>query len=172
MVGEGSVIDSSACFQRYKTIAPCGLRVGEGVTIWRTSLAAEIDGVVEIGNYCYLADAAFACVQRITLGNDVLIASGVTVVESDFHPFGYTERQMDAIALSPIGHWANRPPFDAQPVEIGDGVRIGYNATILKGVRIGTEAVIGPGAVVSRDVSPGAYVAGNPARQIDPAEQS
>jgi acetyltransferase-like isoleucine patch superfamily enzyme len=63
-----------------------------------------------------------------------------------------------------VGDRSRRPPIDARPVIIEDDVWIGYNATILKGVRIGAAAVVAPAAVVSRDVPPGCVVAGNPAR--------
>ena len=46
------------------------------------------------------------------------------------------------------------------------GAKIGANATLLPGVRIGRDAVIGAGAVVTKDVPPGAVMVGNPARQI------
>jgi acetyltransferase-like isoleucine patch superfamily enzyme len=170
--GTGSVIDSSFCFQRYHATGPCGLRVGRDTTIWRTSLAVETGAIIEIGDSCYLADAALACLERISMGNDVLIAAGVTIVDSDFHPFDVGGRMADAEAISPLGQWENRPAVDARPVEIEDGVRIGYNATILKGVHIGAGAVIGPGAVVSRDVAPGVYVSGNPAREAGQDEPS
>jgi acetyltransferase-like isoleucine patch superfamily enzyme len=58
--------------------------------------------------------------------------------------------------------------MDVRPVVIEDDVWIGWNATILKGVRVGAGAVVEPGAVVTRDVPPGARVAGNPARRVDP----
>jgi maltose O-acetyltransferase len=50
---------------------------------------------------------------------------------------------------------------------IGDDVWIGFNATILKGVTVGDGAVICAGAVVVRDVPPGATVEGNPARVVE-----
>jgi acetyltransferase-like isoleucine patch superfamily enzyme len=53
----------------------------------------------------------------------------------------------------------------AGPV-IRKGAKIGANATILPGVVIGEHALVGAGAVVTRDVEPGAVVAGNPARVI------
>ena len=51
-------------------------------------------------------------------------------------------------------------------VVIGDRVWIGYRAIVLPGVTIGEEAVIGAGAVVTKNVEPYAIVAGNPARKI------
>ena len=54
----------------------------------------------------------------------------------------------------------------ARPIRIGDNVWIGGSATILPGVSIGDNAVVGEGSVVTRDVEPGTVVAGNPARVI------
>jgi len=51
-------------------------------------------------------------------------------------------------------------------VTVGEGSHIGIGATILQGVRIGTNAVVGAGAVVLRDVPDGDRVAGVPARSI------
>ncbi|MFV0280850.1 MAG: sugar O-acetyltransferase [Rhodoblastus sp.] len=54
-----------------------------------------------------------------------------------------------------------------QPVKIGANVWIGGGAIILPGVNVGDDAIIGAGAVVTRDVPAGATVAGNPARRVD-----
>ncbi|MHC0053952.1 sugar O-acetyltransferase [Actibacterium sp. D379-3] len=53
-----------------------------------------------------------------------------------------------------------------KPVSIGADVWIGGGAIVLPGVRVGDGAIIGAGAVVTRDVAPGATVAGNPARPL------
>jgi len=166
-VGEGTVLDSSFCFKHYFATGPVGLRVGRQVTFWRTSLAAEANGMIEIGDYCYLTNASLVCSSRITIGSYVMIAGGVTIADSDFHPMDAAARLADTVALSPIGDRKRRPPIETRPVVIEDDVWIGYNATILKGVRVGAGAVIAPGALVVRDVPPGACVAGNPARIVD-----
>jgi len=54
----------------------------------------------------------------------------------------------------------------ARPVVIEDEVWIGFNALVLPGVRVGTQSVIGAGAVVTRDVPPRSVTAGNPARVL------
>ncbi len=166
-VGANSVIDSSFCFKHYYAAGPLGLRVGRNVTIWRASLATDEDGLIEIGDDCYLANASLVCCARITIGSRVFIAGGVTITDSDFHPIGPAARLADTVALSPIGDRKRRPPIEARPVVIEDDVWIGYNATILKGVRVGAGAVLAPGALVIRDVPPGAHVAGNPARPVE-----
>ncbi|MEJ7812547.1 MAG: acyltransferase [Gemmatimonadaceae bacterium] len=167
-VGENVVVDSSFCFKHYFSKRAVGLRIGRDVTIWRTSLAAEERAVIEIGDGCYLANASLVCSERITLGSHVLVAGGVTIADSDFHPVAPAARIADTVALSPVGDRCRRPRIDVRPVVIGDDVWIGYNATILKGVRVGAGAVIAPGAVVLRDVLAGAHVAGNPARPVEP----
>jgi maltose O-acetyltransferase len=53
-----------------------------------------------------------------------------------------------------------------KPVEIGSDVWVGGGAIILPGVRIGSRAVIGAGSVVTRDIPPGVFAAGNPCRVI------
>ena len=165
--GEGSVIDSTFCFKHYFATGALGLRVGRDVTIWRTSLAVEKNGLIEIGDHCYVGNASLVSASRITIGSYVMIAGGVTIADSDFHPLGPAARVADSIALSPIGDRKRRPAIETRPVVIEDDVWIGYNATILKGVRIGAGAVIAPGSVVIRDVASGTQVGGNPARVRD-----
>ncbi len=167
--GEESVIDSAFCFKHYRARGPVGLRVGHHVTIWRTSLAVGPEGRIEIGDYCYLANAALVCSQAITLGSYVFVAGGVTIADSDFHPLEPAARLADTLALSPHGS-GRRPPVTALPVVIEDDVWIGYNATILKGVRVGAGATVAPGAVVTRNVLPGQHVMGNPARPVGSEE--
>jgi acetyltransferase-like isoleucine patch superfamily enzyme len=167
VVGDNTVIDSSFCFKHFFAKGEVGLRVGSHVTIWRTSLAADSQATIEIGDYCYLANASLVCTERISIGSYVMIAGGVTIADSDFHPIGPARRVADTIALSLRGDRARRPEVGVRPVVIEDGVWIGWNATILKGVRIGAGAVVAPGALVNRDVPPGVQVAGNPARPIE-----
>jgi acetyltransferase-like isoleucine patch superfamily enzyme len=71
-------------------------------------------------------------------------------------------------AILTLGHDPRSPHFadHGGPVAIGDHVWIGFRAIVLPGVTIGEGAVIGAGAVVSRDVEPFTIVAGNPARRI------
>ena len=67
-----------------------------------------------------------------------------------------------------LGHDPRSPIFSDRggDVVIGDRVWIGYRAVVLPGVTIGEGAVVGAGAVVTKDVDPYAIVAGSPARKI------
>lgn len=166
VVGENSVLDSSFCFKQFFSQRQPGLILGQNVTLWRTSLAVEEGGQVEIGDYCYIANASLVCSERISIGQGVFIAGGVTIADADFHPVGPAARLADTLALSPLGNRKLRPAIRTRPVVIEDDVWIGYNAAILKGVTIGAGASIEPGAVVIEDVPAGSCVAGNPAKLI------
>lgn len=165
-VGKNTMVDSSFCFKHYFSGLPVGFKVGHDVTLWRTSLAAEENALIEIGNYCYIANASLVCSERISIGNYVFIAGGVTIADSDFHPIAPAARLADTIALSPLGNRKKRPMIKTMPVVIEDDVWIGFNATILKGVHVGTGAIIEPGALVLENVEAGAVVAGNPAKKV------
>lgn len=67
-----------------------------------------------------------------------------------------------------LGHDPQSPTFSDRgaPVEISDHVWIGYGAVVLPGIKIGKGAVVGAGAVVTRDVDAYSIVAGNPAKVI------
>ena len=88
-------------------------------------------------------------------------------MDSDFHPVDPAQRLADTVALSPVGDKKRRPFVSSKPVVIEDEAWIGFNATILKGVRIGRGAVVQPGSVVLSDVPAGTTVMGNPAKPVD-----
>lgn len=165
-VSAGSVIDSSFAFKNFRSRRTTGLWVGGNVTLFRTALSVEENGEVRIGDFCYLANASIACAEQIVIGSYVMVGSGVTIVDSDFHPLDPAARLLDTIALSPKGDRSRRPPIEARPVTIGDDVWVGPNVSIMKGVSVGQGAVISAGAVVISDVAAATTVAGNPARVV------
>ena len=73
------------------------------------------------------------------------------IIDTDFH------------YRTPEGKWGTDPKAVSRPVVIGRACFIGARAIILKGVTVGDNAVIGAGAVVSRNVEANTVVAGNPA---------
>jgi acetyltransferase-like isoleucine patch superfamily enzyme len=106
---------------------------------------------IRIGNGTYLnRGAEVVAALSVDIGRDCKIARDVIIMDSDQHPL-------------PDGQLV------AKPVTIEDRVWIGARAIVLKGVHIGHDAVIGAGSVVTRDVPPGAIVAGVPARVLGQA---
>jgi acetyltransferase-like isoleucine patch superfamily enzyme len=115
---------------------------------WTRSARLEIEsGVKATGVVICAAD-------RISIGADVRIGSGVMIIDTDFHPLQEAERAADPRAGR------------SGPITIERGVFVGARAIILKGSHIGEGAVIGAGSVVSGVVEPGTLVAGNPARVV------
>src|SRR5437764_1188882 len=102
--------------------------------------------------------------ESIVIGACCVISYNVTLADSDFHPLNADARRRDALANAPEGDRSQRPPIIAKPIVIEDDVWIGIGAIVLKGVRIGKGATVGAGTVLTRDVPPGALVAGNPAK--------
>ncbi len=90
--------------------------------------------------------------ESITIGDHVLLAPGVFITDHS-HNIA-TEEHIGSQGCT------------ADPVVIEDDVWIGVNSIVLPGVRIGTGAIVGAGAVVSRDVPANAIVAGVPARLL------
>ncbi len=103
---------------------------------------------VSIHQFCYL-DAA----GGITIGSNVAIAHGTSIVTSDREVDRTTGCMKDA-------------PVVLGEVTVSDDVWIGAGCRILRGVCVGTGAVIAAGAVVTRDVPPRSIVGGVPAKVI------
>jgi len=128
------------------------------------------DGRVTIGDRCYIGQSHLVCHTQISLGDDVVISWGVTIVDHNSHSVEWRHRKDDILDWAK-GHkdWSN---VTVAPVLIQDRVWIGFNAIILKGITIGEGAVVAAGAVVTKDVAPYTVVAGNPARVVRTLEAS
>ncbi|WP_354041657.1 acyltransferase [Devosia sp. UYZn731] len=92
--------------------------------------------------------SSIACFESITIGNNVAIAEGVVIRDSDSHEILGGSRGQTL------------------PIIIGDNVWIGTNAIVLKGVNIGDGAIVAAGSVVTKNVAPRTLVAGVPAKAI------
>jgi UDP-2-acetamido-3-amino-2,3-dideoxy-glucuronate N-acetyltransferase len=128
-----------------------GCRIGSRT---RIGPFVEIQRGATIGSDCKIQSHAFVC-DGITIGDGVFVGHGVIFINDNL-PQATDERGR----LLDEGDWA------LQRTVIERGASLGSGAVILGGLRIGEKAVVGAGAVVNRDVPPGATVAGNPARAL------
>ncbi len=142
------------------------IQIGEGTAVRGELLALGRSGRIKIGNHCYVGKNSYLwAVDQITIGDRVLIAHNVTILDNLTHPLAAGERHRQARMIMAGVH-----PVDIdlgeRPVSIGDDAWIGAGAIVLRGVTIGTGAIVGAGAVVTEDVPSWTIVAGNPARPI------
>lgn len=165
-LGMNTVLTGALAFKRFHSRVPDALRIGADCTMDGVHFDLGEAARMTIGDYCYFTNAVLLCELEMRIGDYVVIGWNVTVADSDFHPIAPAERIADAIACSPLGKGRPRPPVIKQPIVIEDDVWIGPNATILKGVHIGSGAWVEPGSMVTHDVPPRARVMGNPAQVI------
>lgn len=93
--------------------------------------------------------------KLIKFHNNIVVTSNVTFVNHDVFHMGLNNLQKGTF------------PYTQYPIEIMDNVFIGCNATIMGNVRIGPNAIVAAGSVVTKDVPEGTVVAGNPAKVIE-----
>lgn len=106
---------------------------------------------LKLGSGYINSKLSLSCFEKIEIGNNVVISSGVTIRDSDNHTIK-KEGCMDSIKTKPI--------------LIGNHVWIGLNAVILKGVKIGNGSIVAAGAIVNKDIPENTMVGGVPAKII------
>jgi galactoside O-acetyltransferase len=142
----------------------CSVAVGEYTTLKCRIHFPRGGGAVSVGARSIINESVLICADRITVGDDVMIAWDVTIFDNDSHSVTFRHRKDDVMNWRDGRQdWTHVP---VAPITIGDKVWIGFGAAIAKGVTVGEGAVIAARAVVTRDVPPWTVVAGNPARVV------
>jgi len=140
-----------------------GAQIGHDTRIWHW---VHVCGGARIGSGCSLG-------QNVFVGNDVLIGNNVKIQNNVSVYEGVTleddvfcgPSMVFTNVLTPRCAFPRNTAEDFAPTVVKRGASIGANATIVCGHTIGQHALIGAGAVVTRDVPAYAVVFGNPARQ-------
>ncbi len=147
-IGAGSELD---CLSRDGVIFGHGVSVGRYGAI-RISGLRELGQGVRLGDFVGIGDHFYlGGFGGIEIGAETIIGERFTV-HSDNHSFDDPDKAIRAQGTTP------------EPVVIGPRCWIGSNVTVLGGVEIGADSVIGAGAVVTRSFPVGSVIAGNPAR--------
>jgi acetyltransferase-like isoleucine patch superfamily enzyme len=155
---------SSIAWRRLKRVSGNQLSVGEESIVHADISFEESGGNIRIGSRTFVGRSDLVCYRSITIGDDVIMSWGITVVDHDSHSIEWGKRRND------VRDWG-KGQKDWQhiahaPVVIGNKAWIGFNVSILKGVTIGEGAVIGACTVVTRDIPPWSVAVGNPATII------
>jgi acetyltransferase-like isoleucine patch superfamily enzyme len=128
-----------------------GCRLGDNT---RVGPFVEIQRDARVGADCKIQSHTFIC-SGVTIEDEVFVGHGVMFVNDK-----YPRATLDSGGLKREGDWLQLS------TRVCRGAGIGSGAVILGGVTIGEAALVGAGAVVTRDVAPGTTVAGNPARLL------
>jgi UDP-2-acetamido-3-amino-2,3-dideoxy-glucuronate N-acetyltransferase len=128
-----------------------GCKVGDQSKI---GTFVEIQKGAVVGRRCKVSSHSFIC-EGVHIEDDVFIGHNVTFI-NDRYPGAVNKR----------GEPQGEGDWICVQTYVRKGVSIGSSATILCGVTIGERAIVGAGAVVTRDVEPATIVAGNPARLV------
>lgn len=127
-----------------------GCRIGAGTKI---GTFVEIQKGVSVGRRCKISSHTFVC-EGVTIEDEVFVGHGVVFINDP-----YPRATID-------GRLQTDSDWTVVPTRVGRGASIGSGAAIMCGLTIGEGALIGAGAVVTKDVAPGATVAGVPARLL------
>ena len=114
----------------------------------------EIQKGVTIGKRCKISSHTFIC-EGVTIEDEVFIGHNVTFI-NDLYPRATTQD----------GKLQTADDWNCISTYIKKGASIGSSATILCGITIGENAIVGAGSMVTKDIPPGVVVAGNPAKVI------
>ena len=150
-----------------RKIAP-DVKLGHGVTIYdfvnlygcaigdQTQIGpfVEIQQGVTVGKNCKIQSHTFIC-EGVTIEDNVFIGHNVTFV-NDKYPR----------ATTADGRLQRETDWVCEPTLVQRGASIGSSATVLGGLTVGENAIVGAGSVVTRDVPANTIVAGNPARVL------
>jgi acetyltransferase-like isoleucine patch superfamily enzyme len=120
----------------------------------RIGTFVEIQKGVKIGRRCKISSHTFIC-EGVTVEDEVFIGHSVTFINDRFPKATTVEGQLQSEA-----------DWNCLPTRVERGASIGSGVTLLGGITIGQNAVVGAGSVLTKDVPAEATVAGNPARII------
>jgi acetyltransferase-like isoleucine patch superfamily enzyme len=116
-------------------------------------IQGRFDGRCKIGNHVWIGPQSYFDARDLVLEDYVGWGPGAKVLGSV-----HTGKPIEAPLITTV--------LEIKPVVIGFGADVGMNASILPGVHVGAHAIVGAGAVVTRDVPEYSIVAGVPARVV------
>ena len=154
------------------------LEVGKNGIIGAKFIFENGKGHISVGNRVHIGNGTkLISVNRIAIGNDVTIAWGCTIYDHNSHSTDWKKRNNDTITeyrdFISCGNTIKNKKWEnvvSKPIIIEDKVWIGFDAVIMKGVRIGEGAIVAARSVVTKDVKPWTVVGGNPAVVIKELE--
>lgn len=142
------------------------IRIGKHSRVLGHLMLFGHGGEIIIGDYSFIGkDSRIWSAKKITIGDRVLISHNVNIHDNISHPLNSKLRHLDFVHIFSKG-LQKQNDLREKEIIIEDDVWIGFNATILKGVKIGKGAIIGANTFISSDVPAFSVVVGNPSKII------
>ena len=124
------------------------------ITLFTSCHLTIIDeGMIVLGNHVGLNGTTITARSKVSIGDNTMIGPNTIIIDHDGHVTWPLEDR-----------WIKQGPI--KEIIIENDVWIGMNCIILKGVTVGSGAIIAAGSIVTDDVEPYSIYAGNPARKI------
>ena len=140
---------------------PARVSIGEGSIVAARLCADRPESEIRIGSRTFIGRSTIICAQGVTIGDDVLISWGCQIVDHDSHALDWADRSSD------VGDWykgsKDWSKVPCAPVVIGDHCWIAADVTVLRGVEIGEQSVVGARSLVARSIPPHSLAYGHPA---------
>lgn len=143
------------------------IQIGDNCLIRGELMILKHGGEIYIGDDCFLgANSRIWSSKKIIIGNRVLISHNVNIHDNSSHSLNSKERHIEFLHIRKTGELKFDNKISEEEILIEDDVWIGFNATIMKGVRIGKGAIIGSNTIITKNIEEYSVVVGNPARII------
>jgi UDP-2-acetamido-3-amino-2,3-dideoxy-glucuronate N-acetyltransferase len=152
---------------KFQSIAP-DVRLGKDVRIFEfvNLYGCEIGDETRIGAFVEIQRGAKVG-RRVKVSSHTFICEGVEIEDHVFVGHGVIfTNDLYPRAVTPAGELQTDRDWKVVPTIVRRGASIGSGSTILCGIEIGEDAIVGAGSVVTRDVPAGTIVVGNPARVL------
>jgi acetyltransferase-like isoleucine patch superfamily enzyme len=128
-----------------------GCEIGDGTKV---GTFVEIQKAAKIGKNCKISSHTFIC-EGVTIEDNVFIGHNVTFT-NDLYPR----------ATAADGSLQTEKDWDCTPTLVKGSASIGSGVTLLCGITVGENAIVGAGSMVTKDIPPDTIVAGNPAKIV------
>lgn len=148
VLGDGVVI--------YDFVNLYGCEIGNGTKV---GTFVEIQKGCRVGKNCKISSHTFIC-EGVTIEDDVFVGHNVTFINDKLPR-----------ATTADGQMKTGDDWECVPTVVRRGASIGSSATLLCGITVGENAIVGAGSVVTKDVPRDVIVAGNPARFLRNLEE-
>ncbi|RYZ78490.1 MAG: acyltransferase, partial [Proteobacteria bacterium] len=157
-VGKDSDIKNLQLDVRDRSENKVFMEVGDDCVINGHFVFENKNGKLHVGNRTFIGGGLFVSIDGISIGSDVMISWGCTVMDNNAHSLHSEDRKKDVLDWKrgldegKVGFYKDWTKVKSGEIVIKDKAWIGFNCIILKGVTIGEGAVVAAGSVVTNDV--------------------